>query len=220
VVGGNRAAALAHFGLRSDRRTLLIFGGSLLAEALGEAVGRLAGDLARFAETWQLLHISASPRAGDIEQAVKEAGVPIRTRGYCDRMDLAYAAADLVLARSGAVTVAELAATGAPAVLMPYPHHADRHQLLNAAALVDSGGAVVCEDHIDPAATADALRAVLLPLLADPAALETMRRAVTGLAPTQPAAGQVAEWLLQLPIDDLSSEAQRAKEDCRLNPLG
>ncbi len=207
LIGGDRAAALAHFGLRTGRRTLLIFGGSLLAEALGEAVGRLAGDLARFAETWQLLHISASPRAGEIEQAVKEAGVAIRTQGYCDRMDLAYAAADLVLARSGAVTVAELAATGTPAVLMPYPHHADRHQLLNARALVDGGGAVVCEDRIDPAATAEALRAVLLPLLADPAALAAMRRAASALAPAQPAAVHVAEWLAriadcQLPIAD------------------
>ena len=196
LVGGDRAEALRHFGLRGDRRTLLVFGGSLLAEALGEAVARLAGELRELAAGWQLLHISGSPRAGQIERALADAGVGVRTLAYCDRMGLAYAAADLALARAGAVTVAELAATGTPAVLMPYPHHADRHQLFNAAALVECGAAVVCEDLKDPAANAANLRGVLLPLLRDAAALDAMARAAAGLAGRPSAAAAVAEWLV------------------------
>jgi UDP-N-acetylglucosamine--N-acetylmuramyl-(pentapeptide) pyrophosphoryl-undecaprenol N-acetylglucosamine transferase len=196
LLGANRVEGLARFGLRPQRQTLLIFGGSLLAEALGEAVEQLAGDLANFAATWQLVHISGSPSAQRIERALKDNGLAVCTQGYCDRMDLAYAAADLVLARAGAVTVAELVATGTPAVLMPYPHHADRHQFLNAAALAQAGAAVVCEDFKDPAANAGALRGVLLPLLGDAAALATMRQAAAKLTAKSSAASAVAQWLL------------------------
>ncbi|MCJ7543013.1 MAG: UDP-N-acetylglucosamine--N-acetylmuramyl-(pentapeptide) pyrophosphoryl-undecaprenol N-acetylglucosamine transferase [Phycisphaerae bacterium] len=196
LTGADRAEAVAHFGLRPDRRTLLIFGGSLLAEALGEAVERLATRLSEFAANWQLLHLTGSPRAEQIQRALEDKGLAVRTQGYCDRMDLAYAAADLALARAGAVTIAELAATGTPAVLMPYPHHADRHQYHNAAALADSGAAVVCEDRQDAAANAAALRGVLVPLLRDAAALEAMTRAAAGLAARPSAAAAVAEWLV------------------------
>ncbi|MGA2265897.1 MAG: UDP-N-acetylglucosamine--N-acetylmuramyl-(pentapeptide) pyrophosphoryl-undecaprenol N-acetylglucosamine transferase [Phycisphaerae bacterium] len=196
LAGASRAEGLARFGLRSGRRTLLIFGGSLLAEALGEAVERLAGDLAGFASTWQVVHISGSPSARRIERTLKDQGLAVCTQSYCDRMDLAYAAADLVLARAGAVTVAELAATGKPAVLMPYPHHADRHQFLNAAALAQAGAAVVCEDFKDPAATAAALGGVLLPLLGDADALASMCQAAAKLATQSSAASTVAQWLL------------------------
>jgi UDP-N-acetylglucosamine--N-acetylmuramyl-(pentapeptide) pyrophosphoryl-undecaprenol N-acetylglucosamine transferase len=197
IVGADRAEAIAYFGLHDDHRTLLIFGGSLLAESLGEAVERLAVRIGEFGATWQLLHITASPRAEAIARTLSNAGALVRTQGYCQRMDLAYAAADLVLARSGAVTVAELAATGKPAVLMPYPHHADRHQHLNAAALDELGAAIVCDDRQDARANAMALRQVLLPLLRDPTALEAMGRAGARLAARPSAAGAVADWLAE-----------------------
>jgi UDP-N-acetylglucosamine--N-acetylmuramyl-(pentapeptide) pyrophosphoryl-undecaprenol N-acetylglucosamine transferase len=196
LIGASRDEALAHFGLRGDRRTLLVFGGSLLAAVLSEALEQLADDLAALAADWQLLHITGSPRADQIDRALKERGLSIRTQGYCDRMDLAYAAADLVLARAGAVTIAELAATGTPAVLMPYPHHADRHQYLNAAALAQAGSAVLCEDFKNPDANAWRLRQVLLPLMGNPAALEAMRQAAAKQAAGPSAALEVADWVL------------------------
>jgi len=195
LTGGDRAGAIARFGLRGDRRTLLVFGGSLLAEALSESVALLGDDLAGLADQWQLLHITGSPRAEQMHSNLTGSGVLAVTQGYCDRMDLAYAAADLALARAGAVTVAELTATGTAAVLMPYPHHADRHQLLNAAALVNCGAAVICQDSKSPAANAENLRRTLLPLLRDIPAIEAMRRAATTLRPAQPAAAAVADWL-------------------------
>ncbi len=196
LMTAERSEAITHFGLRGDRRTLLIFGGSLLAEAMGEAVERLAKELGEFAASWQVLHITASPRAEEIARALRAKGLGVRTQGYCDRMDLAYAAADLALARAGAVTVAELVATGTPSVLMPYPHHADRHQYLNAAALAECRSAVVCDDHQEARANAVALRRVLLPLLRDPSALAAMTRGAVNLGDrARSAAAAVADWL-------------------------
>jgi UDP-N-acetylglucosamine--N-acetylmuramyl-(pentapeptide) pyrophosphoryl-undecaprenol N-acetylglucosamine transferase len=111
-------------------------------------------------------------------------------------MDLAWAAADLALTRGGAVTVAELTATATPAVILPYPYHADRQQERNAAPLVEAGCARVVTDRKDPVATANALRTELLELLRDPARLEAMQQAATGQARTD-AAQAVAEWLIQ-----------------------
>jgi UDP-N-acetylglucosamine--N-acetylmuramyl-(pentapeptide) pyrophosphoryl-undecaprenol N-acetylglucosamine transferase len=111
-------------------------------------------------------------------------------------MDLAYAAADLVLARAGAVTVAELAATGKPAVLMPYPYHADQHQRLNAAALVDCGCGIVCQDDKQAAANARNLREKMIPLMWDTRALAKMKDAASRLMGRH-AAADVAQWLLE-----------------------
>jgi UDP-N-acetylglucosamine--N-acetylmuramyl-(pentapeptide) pyrophosphoryl-undecaprenol N-acetylglucosamine transferase len=109
-------------------------------------------------------------------------------------MDLAYAAADLVLGRAGAVTVAELSVTGTAAVLMPYPHHADQHQRLNAAALAEAGAAVVCPDVKDAAANAASLRERMIPLMRDLRRLDAMRRSAAGLGRPN-AAVEVARWL-------------------------
>ena len=199
LVGGDAAGARAFFGLRDDRRTLLVFGGSLLAESLSLALEALAGELAPLADAWQVLHVSGSPHAGRIEQALRSAGLEVATLAYCERMDLAYAAADLVLARCGAVTVAELMATGTPAVLMPYPFHKDQHQRLNALAMERIGAGRIVTDAKDPAANARLLREVMLPLMTDPAALEAMRRSAAG-GGRPGAAEAVARFLAGGPI--------------------
>jgi UDP-N-acetylglucosamine--N-acetylmuramyl-(pentapeptide) pyrophosphoryl-undecaprenol N-acetylglucosamine transferase len=194
LTAADRLEAIGHFQLRPDRKTLLIFGGSLLAEVMGEALELLVDDLFPLAETWQILHITASPRATRIEAELTRRGLTVRTQGYCDRMDLAYALADLVLARAGAVTVAELAATGRPAVLMPYPNHADQHQLLNAAALASAGAAIVCPDVRNAFLNAAALREHLLPVMRDDTRRIAMRQAAAR-AGKPAAARDVAMWL-------------------------
>jgi UDP-N-acetylglucosamine--N-acetylmuramyl-(pentapeptide) pyrophosphoryl-undecaprenol N-acetylglucosamine transferase len=196
IVGAPRGAGVEFFCLRGDRRTLLVFGGSLGAESIGEAIGALAGELALLADRWQVLHMSASPKALAIEQKLSAAGVPVKTIPYCDRMDLAYAAADLVLARAGAGTVAELEATATPSVLMPYPYHKDQHQRLNAAELAAAGAAILCEDAKDPAANAHSLARLMLTVMNDPARLDSMRSSA-GLLGKPNAAAEVARWLAQ-----------------------
>jgi len=191
----DRAAGAQLFGLRPDRRTLLIFGGSLLAESISEAIGALAADLAPLAGQWQVLHITGSPKADAIEANLKSAGLHVRTLKYCDRMELAYAAADLVLARGGAGTVAELAVTGRPSVILPYPHHKDQQQKLNAIELEQAHAALVVNDLKDPAANAATLREKMLPILRDPSVLAQMQQSAAGLGKPN-AAKTVAQWMV------------------------
>ncbi|MBS3820846.1 MAG: UDP-N-acetylglucosamine--N-acetylmuramyl-(pentapeptide) pyrophosphoryl-undecaprenol N-acetylglucosamine transferase, partial [Phycisphaerae bacterium] len=183
------------FGLSDDRRTLLVFGGSTLAHSLTDAVVNLAEDLESLSDDWQVLML-----AGDLAERALEAfrqrRINARIMRYCDRMDLAWAAADLAVCRGGAVTVAELAATGTPAVVMPYPHHADRQQWLNAEALCQTGAAIIVDDRSAAAANVDALRQHLLPILRDGSCLADMR-AAADRAERRDAAGVIAEWMIE-----------------------
>jgi UDP-N-acetylglucosamine--N-acetylmuramyl-(pentapeptide) pyrophosphoryl-undecaprenol N-acetylglucosamine transferase len=99
-------------------------------------------------------------------------------RGFVDRMDQVYAAADAVAARAGAMTLAELAIVGKPCVLVPSPSVAEDHQTRNARALVDLGGALLIEDSQAPAR----LAAAAAELLADPQRCAAMAAALRGSA--------------------------------------
>lgn len=186
-----RAEAISHFGLRDDRKTLLVNGGSLGARSINEAVAALGEELGALSDSWQVLHVTGSGQAGGGQKA----GENFRVVDYCRRMDLAYAAADLTVGRCGAASVAELSAAATPAVLMPYPHHKDQHQRLNATPLAEAGAAVIVTDQIETSANAAALREQLLPLMRDPARLDAMR-AAAGAGRIEDAAGTVAQWLL------------------------
>ncbi|MCY2929154.1 MAG: UDP-N-acetylglucosamine--N-acetylmuramyl-(pentapeptide) pyrophosphoryl-undecaprenol N-acetylglucosamine transferase [Planctomycetota bacterium] len=196
----SREAAMAFFALDGARRTLVINGGSQGAATINQAALLLADDLAPLAGSWQVLHITGKGWSAPPAPA-RAGGIAVRRVEYCDRMDLAYAAADLLLGRAGASTTAELAATGTPAVLMPYPYHKDQHQRLNARSMIEmaapgeSAPAIICEDHKDAGLNAATLRALLLPLLADSVALAQMRRSAQTL-PGADAAAVVAQWLV------------------------
>ena len=166
-----RAAARAHFGLDPDRVTLLVFGGSLGARRLNEVVTGAAADLR--AAGIQVLHAVGESATGVVP--VGEGDVPYVTLPYIDRMDLAYAAADLAITRAGAMTCAELAAVGLPAVYVPLPI-GNGEQRLNAAPVVAAGGGLLIED---ADFTPGALRGQVLPLASDPARLEAMARAAS-----------------------------------------
>jgi UDP-N-acetylglucosamine--N-acetylmuramyl-(pentapeptide) pyrophosphoryl-undecaprenol N-acetylglucosamine transferase len=133
--------ARTHFGLRTDLPVLLVTGGSQGARSLNDAViGALPEILAAGV---QVLH-AVGPRNTEQTQPVS-GPVPYVAVPYVDRMDLAYAAADFALCRSGAMTCAELTAVGMPAVYVPLPH-GNGEQRLNAAPIVDHGGGFLVED--------------------------------------------------------------------------
>ncbi len=112
----------------------------------------------------RLLWIAGAADAGPMAEAARDAGATAVVLPYCDAMGSFYGSVDLLLARSGGGTVAEVAALGLPAVFVPYPHHADRQQSRNAEALEARGGALVVEEaDLGPAA----FERTLLPLLAD-----------------------------------------------------
>lgn len=151
-----RQEARRHFGL-GDRPTLLVFGGSLGAQRLNDSFGEAARDLT--AAGAQVLHVTGTGKSVDPGAA----GEAYRVVEYCDRMDLAYAAADLAVARAGANTVCELSAVGLPAVYVPLPV-GNGEQRLNAAAVVGAGGGLLVEDS---AVDADWVRSAVLGLLLD-----------------------------------------------------
>ncbi|TFD21690.1 glycosyltransferase [Cryobacterium sp. TMS1-13-1] len=133
-----RAEALAFFSLEADRPVLLVTGGSLGARKLNATI--LASAPALVAAGWQVLHITGS------NSEIVDPGVPnYHLVAYCDRMDLALAAADCAVTRAGAATVSELCALGIPAVYVPYPV-GNGEQRFNAAPVLAVGGGVLIDD--------------------------------------------------------------------------
>ncbi|WP_242472208.1 MULTISPECIES: undecaprenyldiphospho-muramoylpentapeptide beta-N-acetylglucosaminyltransferase [unclassified Blastococcus] len=160
-----RAEARETFGLDADRPTLLVFGGSQGAATLNRAAVGAADALA--AAGVQVLH-ARGPKNTDVVVSPRGDGAPpYVVVDYLERMDLAYAAADLALCRSGAVTVAELSAVGLPGVFVPLPI-GNGEQRRNALPVVEAGGGLLVEDaELTPAWIAEHL----VPLLTDPDAL-------------------------------------------------
>jgi UDP-N-acetylglucosamine--N-acetylmuramyl-(pentapeptide) pyrophosphoryl-undecaprenol N-acetylglucosamine transferase len=134
-----RAEARAFFGLDPDRPTLLVTGGSQGARRLNQAVSGAAGALA--AAGVQVLH--AEGKHGGAEPAATD--VPYVVVEYIDRMDLAFAAADLAMCRAGANSVTEAAAVGLPAVYVPLPI-GNGEQRRNAESVVAAGGGILVDD--------------------------------------------------------------------------
>lgn len=136
----SRAEARAFFGLDADRPTLLVTGGSQGARRLNQAVSAAAGALATAGV--QVLHVQG--KHGGAEAPVP-GGPPYVVLDYVDRMDLAYAAADLAVCRAGANSVTEAAAVGLPAVYVPLPI-GNGEQERNARPVVDAGGGLLVRD--------------------------------------------------------------------------
>lgn len=166
-----RAEARSFFGLDPDRPTLLVTGGSQGARRINEAVSGAATALG--AAGVQVLHV-VGPTG---EAAPGPTDAPYVVEGFVDRMDLAYAAADLVVCRAGANSVTEAAAVGLPAVFVPLPH-GNGEQVQNARPVVDAGGGLLVDD---AALTLEWIAATVPSLLADAARLEAMGRAAAGL---------------------------------------
>jgi UDP-N-acetylglucosamine--N-acetylmuramyl-(pentapeptide) pyrophosphoryl-undecaprenol N-acetylglucosamine transferase len=168
-----RVEAREWFGLDPDRTTLLVFGGSLGAQRLNDVVPAVAPELAEHGV--QVLHVCGAGKEVDLG-AHPPAGPAYLVQEYVDRMELAYATADLVVGRAGANTVSEITALGLPAVYVPLPI-GNGEQRLNAEPVAAAGGGLLVAD---AAFDGRWLRDHLLPLLADPARREAMGRAAAG----------------------------------------
>jgi UDP-N-acetylglucosamine--N-acetylmuramyl-(pentapeptide) pyrophosphoryl-undecaprenol N-acetylglucosamine transferase len=167
-----RPAACAAFGLDPARSTVLVFGGSLGSQRLNEVMPRVAPELAQ--RGVQVLHVSGMGKS--VVAPVATDAPPYVVREYVDRMEQAYAAADLVIGRAGANTVSEITALGLPAIFVPLPI-GNGEQRLNVLPVVQAGGGLLVDD---AGFTADWLRDHLLGLLEDPDAMVRMGRAAAG----------------------------------------
>ncbi|MCB1000832.1 MAG: UDP-N-acetylglucosamine--N-acetylmuramyl-(pentapeptide) pyrophosphoryl-undecaprenol N-acetylglucosamine transferase [Acidimicrobiales bacterium] len=169
-----RAAARAELDLPDDRFVVAVFGGSLGAKAINTAV---AGLVAAWEADGSGSDVCIHHVVGDrwlVEAPPSRdgrAGIMYRVIGYEDRMPQLYAAADLMITRAGASTIAELAATGTPGIVVPWPGAAENHQLDNARTLTDIGAAVLLEESELSAAS---LAALVRSLHDDPARLRAI----------------------------------------------
>ena len=146
----SKEEALKKLGLHPKRHLVAILGGSQGARGINEAVLRGLPALKPLANTIQILHLAGEAHADKVRHAYEHSGFHAIVLGFCDEMDAVYAAADLVVSRAGAGTLAELAACGVPSILVPFPAAVDDHQTANAHAYADRGAAeIVAEKNLE-----------------------------------------------------------------------
>lgn len=171
---GDVHRAFDRFGLDPGKRTLLVLGGSQGAVPLNRRVAQAVPRLAASRTPLQVLHIAG---AGDVEAtrgAYECTGLQHCVLGYLEEMEDAYAIADLAIARAGGSSIAELAAMGIPAILVPYPFASDHHQHFNAIEMVRAGAAWLIEQ---PRLAPDVLAHGVAAILGDAEVLAGMKRA-------------------------------------------
>lgn len=179
----SREEARKAFGVSQEARVLLVFGGSRGAASINEAMKTVIPRLCDVTVLW-------ATGAGHYEKAAYLQSPTIRVVPYLDDMPAALAAADLAVTRAGAMTLAELAASGVPSILVPYPHATADHQTANAKAFVDAGASEMIRD----AELAERLYDKIMATLNDQEKLEAMKARARTLA-NPGAASQIADIL-------------------------
>lgn len=139
-----RAEAFKHFDLDQDKPTLLVIGGSLGARTLNESALKGLKKLKK--EGIQLIWQCGSFYHEEMKKRSKGKGGKVVLREFILHMDFAYACADVVISRAGALSISELMLTGKPAILVPSPNVAEDHQTINAKTLVDKEAAEMVKD--------------------------------------------------------------------------
>lgn len=178
----DRQRAYTEFGLDSDKRTLLVTGGSQGARSVNRFMVELARTHSDAFKDWQVLHqVGGGGDGEEVAIGYRGAGVNAVVVEYIEQMGAALEAADLMVGRCGAGTVGECWSAKVPGVFLPYPYHKDEHQKHNAAVLVQAGAAVVCDDLIDAERNVAAHGDTLSALLREHDRLDAMKHAMEGL---------------------------------------
>ncbi len=142
-------ARVASFRATPQPFSILVMGGSQGAQVLNELLPAAIAGLLQAGVSVHVTHLAGPARDAAVRQAYAEAGVGelVRVHGFCAEMAALYREADLLIARAGAATCAEIAVQGVPALLIPYPHAARDHQALNARDLVAAGAVDMCDQN-------------------------------------------------------------------------
>lgn len=139
-----RDEAMAHFELNPNKKTILVIGGSLGARTINRSV---AGHLDKIIkEGYQVLWQTGRFYYNDMKNIAADYGSTIKVHQFIERMDLAYASADVVVSRAGALSISELCLVGKPTILVPSPNVAEDHQTKNARSLSTAGAAILIRD--------------------------------------------------------------------------
>ena len=198
-VGSGRtsiAEGIAHFRLNPERRTLLVFGGSLGATSINNAIAGILPELRRLGiqMIWQTGEQDYERMKRHVVELNAELQEPfVRVHKFIDEMRYAYAACNLAVCRAGATTLAELTSLGVPAILVPYPFAAANHQRLNASMRVEHVAAVMIED----ATLHEQLLDTINKIIADSERLQTISINAAALGKPQ-AAATLADAVLAL----------------------
>lgn len=183
---------LAYFDLEAGKKTIFVFGGSLGARSINEAMAANAELLGRQSDIQVLWQVGSLYY--ETYKDCPTARLPnVRVRPFIDRMDMAYAMADLVICRAGALTISELCLVGKAALLIPSPNVAEDHQTKNARALVEKEAALMLPD----GDAKELIIAQALQLLNNDRQLAQLRQNIRGLARPD-AADRIAEEVLKL----------------------
>ena len=191
--GASRSEALAHFGLSEDKKTILVVGGSLGTRTLNEMMKQWIASLEGEPQV-QVIWQTGKYYEREMQAFLADhPTVGIWQGAFIDRMDYAYAAADLVISRSGAGTVSELCLVAKPVLFVPSPNVAEDHQTANARALVKEGAAVMVADKV----CCDEAMAEAMRLMQDEEALRRMSENLERLARPN-AAEDIVDEILKL----------------------
>jgi UDP-N-acetylglucosamine--N-acetylmuramyl-(pentapeptide) pyrophosphoryl-undecaprenol N-acetylglucosamine transferase len=190
-------AAIEQLGLDKEKKVLLVTGASSGAQNINRTICSLLEKLEPFENDWQIVHLTGIANHAKVLSDYRDALIDHKVLAYFDDMPNLLAAADLVIGRSGAVSVAEYAAAGAPSICMPYPYHKDRHQYLNAGKLVEVGAAVIVDDLADEKDRTEWLWEELEELMNDDDKRRQMAEASRTVARPQ-ADVKIAERLLEI----------------------
>ena len=174
----DRDSARSQLGLPSDRFVFAVVGGSLGAQKLNAVTTQIVTDLGERRDLTVYHVVGERNLATAAPGRDGSHGIMYQVRGYEDRMPLVYAAADLMMTRAGAATIAELATVGMPALIVPWPGAAENHQVENARELSEHHGAVLIEE---ADLTADRVVGRLTELMANPSALAEMSSSASAL---------------------------------------
>jgi UDP-N-acetylglucosamine--N-acetylmuramyl-(pentapeptide) pyrophosphoryl-undecaprenol N-acetylglucosamine transferase len=188
--------------------TLLVFGGSQGAKAINKAVIESLPELLHALPGLHIIHQTGERDYNEAQAAYLQAGISAEVSAFIHDMPGAFARSDLLVCRSGASTVAEVAASGKPAIFVPFPRAADDHQLRNAQALAGQGAALLIEER---ELTKERLTSAVAGLFNDSLRLEQMGAKARSLAHPQ-AAAEIAAMAAQL----AHWEAQRQSAEARV----
>ena len=144
MTNSKKSRALKHFGFNDNKKTLLVIGGSLGAKTINESINEGIESLlkAGYQIIWQTGKIFIEKARKSTENLSN-----VYVSDFIYEMDLAYAAADIVVSRAGALSVSELCLAAKPSILVPYPFAAEDHQTQNALNLVDKNAAIMVKDN-------------------------------------------------------------------------
>ena len=135
---------IASFGLKNNVKTILIVGGSLGAKSINESIDEGLDELMK--EDVQVIWQTGKPYHAQAKRRIGGYSSKVKVFDFIKEMDCAYAAADIVISRAGALAIAELCIVGKPVIFVPYPHAAEDHQTSNAMALVKRNAAALIKD--------------------------------------------------------------------------